>query len=685
MMCGMLDLEDIFGPGGPLQTALPDFKSRWQQLRMAQRVAAALEHRETVIVEAGTGTGKTFAYLVPALLSGARVLISTGTRTLQDQLFSKDLPLVAAALGRPARIALLKGRTNYLCRYRLARIGPGGEQLTLTTPTSDIADTASAAAADEPTTQGAMLARIERWARSTRKGDLSEVRGLSDSHPVWPQVTSTRENCLGNRCPEISRCHVALARREALEADIVIVNHHLLLADLALKEDGFGDLLGSADAVILDEAHQIPDLATQFFGASVSSRRIENLLKDTQSEVAGQLAHVAPDSGAGALIANIAAAARAVEHATQQLSSSLPARPARYPLQEMGTAVSSALEELTRALQALQDRLSELGDDSPLAQLGERAGEVVLSLDRIAAVDDLEGVRAVEVTARGFSLSLMPFDISARFLSLLQSRRCGWIFTSATLSLGEDFSHFTGRLGLGESPTLKIDSPFDYARQSLLYLPAGLPEPASPKYVAAVIETALPLIDAARGGAFLLFTSHRALAQGAALMRACWSAQAPYKLFVQGEAPRERLLKDFREDGNGVLLGTTSFWEGVDVKGEALRLVIIEKLPFASPDDPLVKARIDHLQATGGNAFRDYQLPEAALALKQGVGRLIRSEEDYGTVVICDPRVMGRGYGKVLLAALPAMTPTRDPQETLRFIRKHAPRAVTPTRAATAS
>jgi ATP-dependent DNA helicase DinG len=625
----MLDLEDIFGPGGPLQTALPDFKSRWQQLRMAQRVATALEYRETVVVEAGTGTGKTFAYLVPALLSGSRVLISTGTRTLQDQLFSKDLPLVAAALGRPARIALLKGRTNYLCRYRLARIGPGGEPLALDLSTDDTADIASGAAVDralpERASQSAMLARIERWSRTTRRGDLSEVRGLSDSHPVWPQVTSTRENCLGNRCSEVSRCYVALARREALDADIVIVNHHLLLADLALKEDGFGDLLGAADAIILDEAHQIPDLATQFFGASVSSRRVENLLKDIQTELFGQLAHVSPESEAHTLVANIATAARAVEQATQQLSASLPARAARYSLPELGTRVSSTVEELASALQGLQSRLGCLGDDSPLSQLGERAGDIVASLDRIAAVDDMEGVRAVEVTQRGFTLSLMPFDISARFLSLLQSRRCGWIFTSATLSLGEDFSHFTGRLGLGESPTLKIESPFDYPRQSLLYLPAGLPEPSSASYVAAVIDTALPLIDAARGGAFLLFTSHRALTQGAALVRARWSqadhsGQAPYRLFVQGEAPRERLLKEFREDGNAVLLGTTSFWEGVDVKGEALRLVIIEKLPFASPDDPLVKARIDHLQAIGGNAFRDYQLPEAALALKQESG-----------------------------------------------------------------
>lgn len=674
----MLDLEDIFGPGGPLHSALPDFRSRWQQLRMAQRVATALEHRETIVVEAGTGTGKTFAYLVPALLCGARVLISTGTRTLQDQLFSKDLPLVAAALGRPARIAVLKGRTNYLCRYRLGRIGPGAEQLSL--------DTAAGVEAVEKTTPlASMLARIQRWSQTTRQGDLAEVRGLSDSHPVWPQVTSTRDNCLGNRCPDISRCHVALARREALDADIVIVNHHLLLADLALKEDGFGDILGAADAVILDEAHQIPDLATQFFGANVSSRRIENLLKEVHAEIA-QLTHISTQSDAGELMTNVGAAARGVEQSQQQLVSLLPTRAGRFPLMEMGSRAQAQVDDLARSLQALQDKLARLGDDSPLAQFAERAGDLVLSLDRIADLDDLDGVRALEITQRGgFALSLMPFDISQRFLSMLQSRRCGWIFTSATLSLGEDFGHFTSRLGLGDSPTLKIESPFDYQRQSLLYLPEGLPEPASPNYVAAVIETVLPLIDAARGGAFILFTSHRALSQGAALLRACWSKEeslahgssGPYRIFVQGEAPRERLLQEFREDGNGVLLGTTSFWEGVDVKGEALRLVIIEKLPFASPDDPLVKARIDHLQATGGNAFRDYQLPEAALALKQGVGRLIRSEEDYGTVVICDPRMVGRGYGKVLLAALPAMSPTRDRDEALRFIRKHAPRKLT--------
>jgi ATP-dependent DNA helicase DinG len=701
----MQDLAELFGPGGPLQSALPDFKSRWQQLRMAERVATALEHRETVVVEAGTGTGKTFAYLVPALLCGARVLISTGTRTLQDQLFSKDLPLVAAALGRPARIALLKGRTNYLCRYRLARLGPGGEQLSWdirpATTANRAPDTGSNTAsvtqasrsttalvdadADEdlatsgsptsgPTAANRMLARIQRWALTTRHGDLAEVRGLSDSHPLWPQVTSTRDNCLGNKCQEFSRCHVAIARREALDADIVIVNHHLLLADLALKEDGFGDILGAADAVILDEAHQIPDLATEFFGANVSSRRIENLLKEAHTEIAAQLARVSADSEASNALREAATATRAVEQAAHRLSASLPGRQGRFQLSEANAQLTSAIDELSRALLTLENQLARSGDDSPLAPLSERAGDLVSSLNRIADVDDLDGVRAVEVTQRGFALSLMPFDISARFLSMIQSRRCGWIFTSATLSVGEDFSHFTARLGLTETPTLKIESPFNYELQSLLYLPFGMPEPASLGYVAKVIETAVPLIEASGGGAFILFTSHRALSQGATLLRGLWSNTSPYRLFVQGEAPRERLLKEFREDGNGVLLGTASFWEGVDVKGEALRLVIIEKLPFASPDDPLVRARIDHLQATGGNAFRDYQLPEAALALKQGVGRLIRSEEDYGTVVICDPRMMGRGYGKVLLAALPAMTPTRDRDEALRFIRKHAPR-----------
>ena len=638
----MIDLDDIFGPQGPLQRALPDFRVRRQQFRMAERIAGALEHRSSLVVEAGTGTGKTFAYLVPALLSGARVLISTGTRTLQDQLFAKDLPLLAAAIGRPARVALLKGRANYLCRHRLGQVSG---QLTL----------------DDSLAPDKLLARIQRWSRTTRSGDLAEVSGLSDSNPLWPQITSTRDNCLGPRCEEFARCHVVAARRLAQESDIVIVNHHLLLADLALKEDGFGDILAWADAVIHDAAHQIPDLATQFFGASVGSRRLEHVLEDVQRELARTP------------VESVSTALRAAEQVLKEFTARLPGRTGRFAWSEVPARLEGAVEELADALQELGARLGAADPEGALAAVGGKVSELAASVERIGATDDSEGTRAIEITARGFSLSLTPFDISARFRGIVEGRRCAWIFTSATLSLGEDFSHFTHRLGLDAADTLQIDSPFDYERQGLLYLPKGLPEPSSADYGFAVIETAVPLIEASRGGAFVLFTSHRALSQGAAALRQRWGNDPPYALFVQGEAPRERLLEAFREDGSAVLLGTTSFWEGVDVKGEALRLVIIEKLPFASPDDPIVKARIDHIQADGGNAFKDYQLPEAALALKQGVGRLIRSEDDFGVVAVCDPRLTGRGYGRVFLRALPQMSMTREVEDALRFLRKHAP------------
>ena len=656
----MLELEDIFGEGGPLQRALPGFNVRRQQVHMAGRIAAALTRREILTVEAGTGTGKTFAYLVPALLSGKRVLLSTGTRTLQDQLFAKDLPLVGAALGRPAKVALLKGRANYLCRHRLGQADSRGPDDT--------------------------LERILSWSRITRSGDLAEVSGLADSHPIWPQVTSTRDNCLGTRCPQLASCHVALARREALDADIVIVNHHLLLADLALKEDGFGDLLGAADAIILDEAHQIPDLAAQFFGANVSSRRIESLLNDVQSELARQHGLAAEAHR------HVMVAVARVQSCIGRLYEVAAGGTGRLAWTEANTPVAQAVTDLTRSVADLAAALRAGGEESAAGALGDRAGELAASLGRIAAVGELDGARSIEIVidaetaARGydrrhrerprkrFALSLLPFDIAERFQALVEGHPCSWVFTSATLSLGEDFSPFTARLGLDGCATLKIDSPFDYPRQGLLYLPPRMPLPASPEFLPAVMQVALELIDAARGGAFVLFTSHRALAAAAALWRERGHETDRYRLLVQGEAPREQLLGEFREHGSAVLLGTTSFWEGVDVKGSALRLVVIEKLPFASPDDPLVRARVEHLEATGKNPFRDYQLPEAALALKQGVGRLIRSEEDFGAVAICDPRLVGRSYGKVFLGALPPMAVTREREEALAFLSRHAPR-----------
>jgi ATP-dependent DNA helicase DinG len=647
----MNTLDEVFGPRGPLARTLPGFTPRRSQLAMASRVALAMENRAPLVVEAGTGTGKTFAYLVPALLSGKRVLISTGTRTLQDQLFNKDLPLVAGAIGVPARVALLKGRSNYLCTYRLKQLG-GQKSLA--------------------GTRDRTLVRVERWAGITKTGDLAEVPDLGDAHSLWPQVTSTRDNCLGARCADIGRCHVVEARRKAVEADVVIVNHHLLLADLALKEDGFGDLLGTADALILDEAHQIPDLATQFFGTRFGSRQAELLLRDARQE----LMQVRASATA------LAVETGAVEKALAALAEILRVSP-RPDWLAADTPLADAAQELSRSLRDFAAALNEESREAGIAQCAGRGTELASRLDAVVHAEENEGARSVEITQRGFTLSLLPFDIASRFAAMASGTRAAWVFTSATLSVGEDFAHFTSRLGLADAETLAIPSPFDFETQALLYLPARLPDPSAPTHTGAVVDVAVPLIEASAGGAFVLFTSHRALQRAAQIMRDRWTELGEFPLLVQGEAPREQLLRTFRESGNAVLLGTASFWEGVDVKGDALRLVIIEKLPFSSPDDALTRARIEHLKANGGNAFREYQLPEAALALKQGVGRLIRSETDRGVVVICDPRLVDKPYGRVFRASLPPMPVTRisaDAEKFLRRIAGTAPGAVVITR-----
>jgi ATP-dependent DNA helicase DinG len=553
-------------------------------------------------------------------------------------LYNKDLPLVAGAIGVPARVALLKGRSNYLCTYRLKQLG-GQRSL--------------------PGARDRTLLRVERWAATTRSGDLAEVAGLSDAHPLWPQVTSTRDNCLGARCADIGRCHVVEARRKAIESDIVIVNHHLLLADLALKEDGFGDLLGAADAVIIDEAHQLPDLATQFFGARFGSRQAELLLRDARHELV--------QSGAAA--STLAVELGAVEKNLAALAEILRGTQ-RHDWLAADTPLADAAHELEQSLRSLSNALNEQGRAPGIAQAAARATELAARLAAITQAEEHEGARSVELTQRGFSLSLLPFDVAERFATLTGQTRAAWIFTSATLSVSEDFTHFTSRLGLGDAETLAIPSPFDFESQALLYLPPSLPDPASQAHTPAVIDAAVPLIEASAGGVFVLFTSHRALQRAAGLLRDRWTSLGEFPLLVQGEAPREQLLRSFRESGNAVLLGTASFWEGVDVRGDALRLVIIEKLPFASPDDALTRARIEHLKAHGGNAFREYQLPEAALALKQGVGRLIRSETDRGVVVICDPRLIDKPYGRVFRASLPPMPVTRVSADAEKFLRR---------------
>jgi len=638
----MAGFSTIFSAQGPLSRALEGFRCRSSQQRMAARIGSALAQREVLLIEAGTGTGKTFAYLVPALLSGLRVLISTGTRTLQDQLFHRDLPLLAAALGRPARVALLKGRSNYLCRARLENSGRQGDLLPLNA---------------EP-----LLARIGEWALVTRSGDLAELPELGDAHPLRPQISSTRENCLGSRCAHLSRCAVFEARRGALEADIVVVNHHLLLADLALKEDGFGDLLPSVDAVILDEAHQLPDLVSEFFGISLSSRQIEVLVADMRSEFRAQGVDQETETALvqpleRALAACLAALGRSERHLAWR---------------ELQPLVAAALDELEDALAQCGQGLHALQGSAGIEQCAARvealAVDLARLLDQSSGAQSSTGARTASTHARGFLLRLLPYDVSGRFSALITAHRSAWIFTSATLAVGEDFTHFASRLGVQSADAVRFESPFDYQRQALLYLPRGLPEPASAGYTAAVVATARPLIEAAGGGAFLLFTSHRALRAAAELLEPGLPANWP--LLVQGRAPREQLLRRFRASGRAVLLGTASFWEGVDVQGAALRLVVIDKLPFASPEDPVVRARIEHLESQGASAFKQYQLPEAVLALKQGVGRLIRSEQDRGVVVVCDPRLQGRGYGRVFVGSLPPMSLVTELPPVLALLRE---------------
>jgi len=638
----------LLGPQGPLARVIENFESRREQQLMADWVGETLAARGMLAIEAGTGTGKTFAYLVPALLSGRQVIISTGTRTLQDQLFHRDLPTVARALGRPARVALLKGRANYLCRHRL-----------------DLAESMPQLPGMRPPSER-MIARIRRWSRDTTTGDLFEVKSLRDSDPAWAAVTSTRENCLGTACPEYSRCHVVAARREAQAADIVVVNHHLLLADLALKDEGFGELLPGTEAVILDEAHQVPEIAAQFFGREFSARQAAAFARDALAELA-RLG-----------LAGTAARERltALETAVAEGTAAIGAVSERIDWGALPDAFLGALERARETLGQLGQELSAADPEDPgLRHAMRRAAKLAETLEAIVDAGEDAGLRWVEAGGRGYTLSYTPFEVSARLGELMRAQGGAWIFTSATLAVGDDFSHFLGRIGAPAASTVRIDSPFDFERQALIYLPEGMPDPACRDYTDRVLAAALPLVEAAGGRSFLLFTSHRALAEAARSLASRPDFAKRYPLLVQGEAPRETLLRRFRELGNAVLLGTASFWEGVDVRGHALALVVIDKLPFAAPEDPLLKARLEGIRRRGGNPFQEFQLPQAVLALKQGFGRLIRDREDFGVVVLCDPRLRTRGYGKLFLAALPPATITTDVDEAASFLRRRLAQA----------
>ncbi|MGM0563393.1 MAG: ATP-dependent DNA helicase [Pseudomonadota bacterium] len=625
--------SEILGADGPLADSIAGYAPREAQQLMADAVAQAIEEREVLVVEAGTGVGKTYAYLIPALLSGQKIIISTGTRTLQDQLYHRDLPMLLKHLGVPVKRALLKGRSNYYCIYRAGFAEPNrGDR-----------------------EQQRQLEAIRNWSRQTRFGDMAEVDELPENAAILPKVTSTADNCLGTECEFYSDCYVVKARREAQEADLVVVNHHLFMADMAIKETGFGEVLPSANAFIFDEAHQVPEVAGAFFGQAVGSRQLLEFVKDTR--VIGQ-SEIAEGEAVGDLAGRL-------EMAVRNFRLSLGVEERRLAWQPLlsHAEVRHQFRELAAVISSMRAELVEHEEEGPgVENLLKRCVEFDQRLTLFEHLDE-DYIYWLETTRLGFVLNMTPLSVAKTFRSHMGRYEASWIFTSATLAVGQDFGHFTQALGLWEPRTLQLESPFDFANNSIIYLPEDLPEPSAPHFTDAVVDAAKPVLEASKGRAFMLFTSYRALNHAAARLE----REVDFPLFVQGKAPRSQLLDEFRESGNGVLLGTSSFWEGVDIKGEALSCVIIDKLPFAAPNDPVLQARLDAMKEQGRNPFMEHQLPNAVIALKQGVGRLIRDIHDRGVVVVCDIRLKTKFYGKRFTNSLPPMKRTRTLADIQRF------------------
>lgn len=640
------DIPATFAPDGPLARAIAGFTPRTQQTEMAERVAQAIADRSVLVVEAGTGTGKTYAYLVPALLCGAKVIVSTGTKTLQDQLYGRDLPTVRGALGVPVSIALLKGRANYLCHYHLERSlqeGRFGSR-----------------------EDASHLQAIARWAKVTSTGDKAQCSEVPEESGAWSHATSTRDNCLGQDCPNAKECFVTAARREAMEADVVVVNHHLFFADLMLRDEGVAELLPACNAVVFDEAHQLAETASLFFGESVSTSQMLELARDTRAEalVGAKDFKQLPES-AERLVKAVRDLRLVFREENVRLSAAqIDERPAFAP------ALATVLEALNELAGLLETQAAR---SEGLEKCWQRALDLIARVERWQAGEKAgeqsDRVRWAEVYTQALALNATPLSVADIFRRQMEDNPRAWIFTSATLSVGNDFGHYCGELGLHNAETAQWGSPFAYEQQALLYAPENMPEPSAPTYAEAVARAAWPLIKACRGGVFVLCTSLRAMKRIHELIEDKLSAYDPERpLLMQGQATRSELLDRHRAAGNAVLVASQSFWEGVDVRGDALQLVIIDKLPFAPPDDPVLSARIEHLKKQGRNAFSEYQLPHAVISMKQGAGRLIRDERDHGVLMVCDPRLVEKHYGKVIWRSLPPMRRTRSADVAVQFL-----------------
>lgn len=636
----MLELKSVFAPDGLLSRHIPGYRARDQQLEMAQAIANTIERNGLLVAEAGTGTGKTFAYLAPALLAGGKVIISTGTKTLQDQLFNRDIPSVRNALNVPVTVALLKGRANYICHYHLER---------------SLQDNHMSFVNRE---EIRYLQLIERYALRSKDGDKSGLSTVPENAAIWHYVTSTRENCLGSECPSYKKCFLMEARKNALAADIVVVNHHLFFADVMLRDEGLTELLPACNTVIFDEAHQLPQTASLFFGESVSTGQLLDLAQDSQVEALNS----ARDCVA------LADAIASLEKAAKDLRLTIEDENVRYalPVIEKNKAFRPALNQLVEKLSELESILETQAERSEgLENCWRRANNHLLLIKRWCLTDqeseNIDYVRWVEVYSRVLQLNATPLSIAEIFSRQLDASPRAWIFTSATLSVKQNFDHYLHEMGLDAAQSLCWDSPFNYPEQALLYVPAGLPEPHQHDYIQQVVKAALPVLKASRGRAFFLCTSLRAMQQVYDQLTAAFAAEnITFPVLLQGEGSRSHMLKRFRELENAILIGSHSFWEGIDVRGEALSLVIIDKLPFAPPDDPVLSARIEKINREGGNAFMEYQLPHAVISLKQGAGRLIRDEKDRGVLMICDPRLTTKPYGRKIWQSLPPMKRTQQ-------------------------
>ncbi len=639
-----LFIKQFFSVKGQLSQSIQDYRVRQEQVDISVLIDEAITNKKRLIVEAGTGIGKTFAYLVPAFLSGGKIIISTATKNLQDQLFTKDIPMIRDALNVPVTLAMLKGRSNYLCHLRLENAMSEGAFMTKEDVT--------------------YLHLVNQHAKHSVDGDRSELDTIPESSSIWPQVTSTKENCLGQDCSFYKECFVMNARKKALAADVTIVNHHLFFADLNMKEEGISELLPKATTVIFDEAHQIPDIASIFFGKNVSTAQISEIVQDGYQIY---LKHMKD-------VSDFETTLNDLEKVNKDFRLVFPRESNRYPYQKISTfsRFDSAYEDLIKKLKKLIKLLAHHKDrDTEIEKYFDSANEILSNFDAWHEDKDNNSIKWVEVYSQSVQLNNTPLSIADMFAKHINNESTSWIFTSATLAVKNNFDHFKNQLGLIDADSVSKESPFNYAEKALLFVPKAMPDANHENFNFAVVNQIYPFIKASKGRAFILCTTLKSMREIYTLLQdKIETDQLDYPIYLQGDGSRNHLLNKFREHGHAILIGSLSFWEGVDVKGDALSLVVIDKLPFFSPEDPVLAARIDKINQSGKNAFMEYQLPNAVITLKQGAGRLIRDEFDKGVLVICDTRIIEKAYGKRMWQSLPPFTRSRDDFEVIQFLEK---------------